>query len=68
MGKGAGWDSGEKLKQYMVSWEDQSLHCWPPPKGLRRDILRTVGFTKDMVPQHGAIDVLPPEQATGKSY
>lgn len=65
---GAGWDSGEKLKQCMVCREDQSLHCCPPSKGLRRDILRTVGFTKDVVPRHAPIDVLPPQQATGKSY
>lgn len=41
MGLGAGWDSGEKLNQYVMSQADQSLHCCPPPKGLRRDVLRT---------------------------
>lgn len=68
MGLGAGWDSCKKLKQYVVSQADQSLHCCPLPKGLRMDILRTVDLTRDTAPRHGAVDVLPPEQATGKSY
>lgn len=36
---------------------------WPSPRGLRRVTLKSVGFTRGMIPQHGSIDVVLPEQA-----